>query len=229
MKENIVQKQIEQVTLLKNAMEESKNNFTKNSMIRLYKKGEILFRDKEKVHVFYFLLSGYVSLYKISNNHEKKVIFICKAGDMLNEVMIQKEYASIYAESLSECTVLAIEKKKLRSLMAKDYQLAEAMMESMATKIRRLYRQLKNTPNSVRLDHQLASKIWKLGRDFGVETEQGIEIQFDVTISFLAEMLGTKRETVSRQFRKLSELQIVSLNRRKLRIMDLERLEELIQ
>ncbi len=229
MKENIVQKQIEQVTLLKNAMEESKNNFTKNSIIRLYKKGEILFRDKEKVHVFYFLLSGYVSLYKISNNHEKKVIFICKAGDMLNEVMIQKEYASIYAESLSECTVLAIEKKKLRSLMAKDYQLAEAMMESMATKIRRLYRQLKNTPNSVRLDHQLASKIWKLGRDFGVETEQGIEIQFDVTISFLAEMLGTKRETVSRQFRKLSELQIVSLNRRKLRIMDLERLEELIQ
>ena len=161
MKENIVQKQIEQVTLLKNAMEESKNNFIKNSIIRLYKKGEILFRDKEKVHVFYFLLSGYVSLYKISNNHEKKVIFICKAGDMLNEVMIQKEYASIYAESLSECTVLAIEKKKLRSLMAKDYQLAEAMMESMATKIRRLYRQLKNTPNSVRLDHQLASKIWK--------------------------------------------------------------------
>lgn len=229
MKENIVQKQIEQVTLLKNAMEESKNNFIKNSIIRLYKKGEILFRDKEKVHVFYFLLSGYVSLYKISNNHEKKVIFICKAGDMLNEVMIQKEYASIYAESLSECTVLAIEKKKLRSLMAKDYQLAEAMMESMATKIRRLYRQLKNTPNSVRLDHQLASKIWKLGRDFGVETEQGIEIQFDVTISFLAEMLGTKRETVSRQFRKLSELQIVSLNRRKLRIMDLELLEELIQ
>lgn len=216
------------IFLLENATKKSKELFFENSIIRTYKRGEAVFRDKEQVNVFYFLLSGYLSLYKISSNHEKKVIFICKPGDMLNEVMIQKEYASIYAETLSNCEILAIEKKQLRSLMEKDFSISEAMMNSMASKIRRLYRQLKNTPNSIKIDHQLASKIWKLGRDFGIQTEEGIEIKFDVTISFLAEMLGTKRETVSRQFQKLCNLGIVSLNRRKLCILDLEALENFI-
>ena len=216
------------IFLLEHATNTSKTLFFENSIIRTYKKGESVFRDKEQVNVFYFLLSGYLSLYKISNNHEKKVIFICRPGEIINEVMIQKDYASIYAETLSKCEILAIEKKTLRSLMAQDYAIAESMMASMTSKIRRLYRQLKNTPNSIKLDHQLASKIWKLGRDFGSPTENGIEIKFDITISFLADMLGTKRETVSRQFQKLSSLGIVSFNRRKLCITDLQALEEFI-
>lgn len=214
------------INILKEASEESKRLFSNYARVRNYKKGEAIFRDKEEVGCFYFLLSGYVSLYKISSNHEKKVIFICKAGEILNEVMVQKEFASIYAEPLSECEIVFIDKRKLRMIMENDFSVAEAMMESMASKIRRLYRQLKNTPNAVRMDQQLASKIWKLGRDFGVETERGIEVKFDITISFLAEMLGAKRETVSRQFKHLVNKKMVELNRRRLCILNMDLLQE---
>lgn len=62
----------------------------------------------------------------------------------------------------------------------------------------RLCHQLKNTLGSIGLERKLAAKLWKLSRDFGVEREDGIEIDVDMSITFLADMLGTPRETASR-------------------------------
>ena len=73
-----------------------------------------------------------------------------------------------------------------------------AVMKSSVKKTRRLYRQLANTSNMVHVDCQVASKLWKLARDYGEVTQEGVKINFELSISFLADMVGSKRETVSR-------------------------------
>jgi CRP-like cAMP-binding protein len=197
--------------------------------LKQYGKRAVLFRDREGVGEFYFLVSGLVSLFKVSGMGERKVVFLCKEGEMLNEVIIGEEVASIEAEALTDCQVLVMKRKDLEQLMAYDYQFCKGVMESMAIKIRRLYRQMKNTPNSVRLDRQIGAKIWKLCRDYGNVCEEGVEIGFDITISFLAEMVGAKRETVSRQVKVLVEQGLIQVERRRVKVLDQEKLVEYIR
>lgn len=187
-------------------------------------RGTMLFSDRDCVDVFYFLAEGYVSLYKIGREGEKKIIFVCSGGEMLNEVMIQEDHASVSAQALTDCVLLTADRAAFQHLMASDYCLAEAVMRSMAVKIRRLYHQLKNTPGSVNLDRQLRAKLWKLAKDHGVPREEGIEIDFDLSRSFLAEMVGAKRETVSRQMNRLAGEGVIRICKKRILIPDPEKL-----
>ena len=78
--------------------------------------------------------------------------------------------------------------------------------------------QIKNTSNSITVDRQIALKLYKLARDFGIETDLGTEINFDLSITYLSEILGAKRETVSRQVKVLSELGLIKVVRKRFTI-----------
>ncbi|MCP1103468.1 CRP/FNR family cyclic AMP-dependent transcriptional regulator [Aequitasia blattaphilus] len=169
------------------------------------KKGNHLFWDKESVKYLYFVMEGQISLYKQSANGEKKVIFVYGSGNMLNEVMLQDLPASINCEAFSDSLVLYFPIKEFEKVLENDYPLCKAVMDSMATKIRRLYRQMKNTTGSLRGDKRIAAKLWKLSQDHGTPCQEGVQINLELTITYLADMLGSKRETVSRQLRLLSD------------------------
>lgn len=207
----------------------SSNNLTTlesiASLIKI-KKGSHLFRDKEDVKSIYFLVSGRVSLYKLNNLGEKKVIFAYGEGNLLNEVMLQNLPASINCEMLEDSIVLAFPIQKFWNVMEKDNALNRAVIESMALKIRRMYRQLKNTTNDLTGEKRLAAKLYKLSKDYGITQENGIKIDMNLTITYLAEMLGSKRETVSRQAKKLMEMQLIIMNKNEFIIPDQQKLSE---
>lgn len=212
------------VKVLQAANPSTQAAFVLYGILKQYRKGEHVFLDRTKVEQFYFMISGTAALYKLNHQHDKKVIFIYGAGEMLNEVMLQDEYASINCELLSDAIVLQIPKKQLLFCMSQDYLLAEAVMKSMAIKIRRLYHQLKNTSNSMRLDKQIAAKLWKLSRDHGVPCEAGFVIDFDLPITYLADLVGSKRETVSRQVKVLVEKDLIIVKKNRFYVKNREEL-----
>lgn len=173
--------------------------------LRRLTKGEHLFWDKEQVEHLYFVAEGSFTLYKLNSLGEKKVVFVYTCGEMLNEVMLQDLPASINCEALSDAQVLCFPIPDFLRIMSEDFALSKAVMDSMAKKIRRLYRQLKNTTGSVRGDKRIAAKLWKLSLDHGVVQNNGVRIDLDLTITYLADMLGAKRETVSRQMKLLTD------------------------
>ena len=189
-------------------------------------KGEHLFRDKDDVTNIYLLVSGTASLYKVNSLGEKKVIFVFGKGQLLNEVMLQDLPSSINCEMLEESWVLVIPIKKLWRVMTQDAELTKAILDSMALKIRRLYRQLKNTTNALTGEKRLAAKLFKLSKDYGIQQNNGIMIDIDLTITYLAEMLGSKRETVSRQMKKLVEMGLISMQKNKIIVLDQTKLSD---
>lgn len=140
--------------------------------------------------------------------------------------MLQDVTASINCEFLSDALVAMFCKKKFLTLMESDFGLTKAVIDSMALKIRRLYHQMKNTSNSVRLDKQIAAKLWKLSLDHGVKCKDGIMIDFDLTITYLADLVGSKRETVSRQVKILIEKKLIIISKSRFIIVDRELLLE---
>lgn len=202
------------------------NHILNQSEVKKYKSGDILFYDKEKVNIIYFVISGAVSLYKINENGQKKIIFILDRGKIINEVIIKDLPASINCQVVTESVILEIDRDELLSIMEKDFEFCKNVIYSLSMKTRRMYRQLKNTPNSVKIEKKLAAKIYKLGRDYGVKSEKGIEVDMDLTVTYLADLLGSPRETVSRTIKILQKNQLIIYENKRITIPNMNELSK---
>ena len=114
---------------------------------------------------------------------------------------------------MESARILAIPRKQLLALMETDARLMRFLFFSQSHKVRRLYRQLKNTTNATRGEKKMAAKLWKLARDYGKKEDVGFRICLKLTVTQLADMLGTKRETASRQLKVLVEQGLVRYDR----------------
>ena len=216
-------KDMKALEVFNNVCEETIEIILEQGEIRKYSKDTIVFYDKEDVSDIYIVISGTVSLYKLNENGQKKVIFILGEGKVVNEVIIKELPASINCRAFEDAELLKINKNKLLEIMKYDFELCKNIIISLSMKTRRMYRQLKNTPPSIKIEKKLAAK---LGRDYGVETEEGIVIKMNLTVTYLADLLGSQRETVSRALKILQDKKLISYKDKIILIYDLNKISE---
>ena len=83
-----VTKDMKALEIFNNVCDETIEIILEQGEIRKYSKDTIVFYDKEEVTDIYIVISGTVSLYKLNENGQKKVIFILGEGKVVNEVII---------------------------------------------------------------------------------------------------------------------------------------------
>ena len=206
----------------KNSISEIKNN---SDIIEL-KKNRALYFDRQILDYVYFLVSGNVSLVKSNENGENKVIFLLSSGAMINEPLMRKNSSGIECWGFEDAKILRISLKTFDKIMSKDYILVRNCMLFMEKRIRRLYRQLKNS-TSANIERKLAAKLYRLGTQYGIESPENnfILINLNLTVTYIAKMLGYQRETVSRSMKLLSDKAIILLKDRKFYI-DMEKAKQ---
>lgn len=213
---------IEEINDLKlfEGLKEKDLEFIANSSIRKkVKKGDLLFSEKSKLTNIYIVLDGKVSLFRLSEAGQKRVMFILDEGEIINEVVYDNLPSSISCEAFENSVVLGINKEALTYIMSKNFILTQRVMNSMGKKVRRLYRQLKNTV-PIRMDKKLAAKLWKLSKDYGKEINEGTLIDLDLSVTYLSDMLGSARETISRCISDLQNQELISYKGRKIVVYD---------
>jgi CRP-like cAMP-binding protein len=213
-----------QLDLLADCRPETKNIFLAQGTAVTCPKGHLCLRAGEDNHSLYFLLNGKVIIYNLTKNGGRKILFVLGNGHLANESITQ-EYNSVFCETLEPCHLFKIQRKVFLTLMEQDFALARTLLAYQEQKIRRLEYQLKNTVGNVYLERKLASKLWKLARDFGVPSQNGILIDMDLTVTFLADLLGAPRENTSRACRKLCGLGLIHMEKKKITIPDPEQLK----
>ncbi|MGK0467733.1 Crp/Fnr family transcriptional regulator [Clostridium sp.] len=191
-------------------------------IVKELKKSQMLFAERETTNNIYIVLEGNVTLYRLSEKGQKRIIYILNKGEIINEVIFDNFTTSINCEGFEDSTIISIKKVDLLNIMKQDFNLTEVIIYSMSKKIRRLYRQIKNTV-PVKMDKRVAAKLWKLSKDYGVQTEEGVLIDIKVNITYLADMLGSSRETISRAVKELENMGMVKIKNRKF-IVDSEKL-----
>ncbi|WP_207743065.1 Crp/Fnr family transcriptional regulator [Clostridium saudiense] len=191
--------------------------------VRQLKKGEHLFRDKEIIKSIYIVKSGKVALYKQSESAQKKVIFILGKDTVINEVIIDDLPASINCEAFEKAEILCFDRIKFLDIMKEDFELSKIIINSLAMKVRRLYRQGKNSI-PIKVEKRVAAKLWKLSRDYGIEIEEGTLIDLNITITYLADMFGAPRETISRALKILNNEGLIINKNKRIIVPDREKL-----
>ncbi|MGL5053799.1 MAG: Crp/Fnr family transcriptional regulator [Cetobacterium sp.] len=192
--------------------EESLNNLLKVSSCQEFKVGETLFLEHSFCDNIYFIIDGNVTVYKDNSDGRRKIIYLLPEGSFLNEAIIydETEKTSISCDAFTNVKVLVIPVKEMKKLINKHHDLGILIIKSLSKKTKRLYRQLKNT-TTISMSKRIAAKLWKLSKDFGYEIKEFHGFTVKVNNTYLAEMLGTNRETVSRGIKKLKELQLVKV------------------
>ncbi len=197
----------------KNSIVEIKNSA---DVIEL-KKNKALYSDRQQLDYVYFLISGNVSLIKSSESGENRVVFLLNESSMINEPLMRKNTSGIECWGFEDSKILRIGLKTFDKIMSKDYILARNCMLEMEKRIRRLYRQLKNLTSS-NLEKKLAAKLYRLGTQYGLkenEIEDYTYINLNLTVTYIAKMLGYQRETVSRSLKLLAQKEIILQKDRK--------------
>ena len=68
------------------------------------------------------------------------------------------------------------------------------------------------------MDKKLAAKLYRMGKEFGIEEDGWTLINANLTITYIADMLGCKRETLSRAMKILQDENLVKMQNKKVYI-----------
>lgn len=142
----------------------------------------------------------------------------------MNDQITKTSLPAVSCETIDESQVFMITKDEFLRLMEQNFMLTQAILSDYERKLFRMSHQLKNTLGCVNLDRKLASKLWKLSRDFGVKTEQGIYIDIPLSITELADFLGAPRESASRSLKKLVEKDLIEMESKRIYVKDMPRM-----
>jgi len=166
----------------------------------------------------YFLKTGKISIFKMNENGERKVIFILRNGEMINEVSFDKsKTTTVSCEAFEKSIILECRAKDFIKVMEDDFALTKNILVHTQNTNRRLYRQLKNSI-SIRIDKKLASKLYRIGKEFGVCKGEWTLLNVNLTITYIADMLGCKRESLSRAMKILQDENLVKIEGKKVYI-----------
>lgn len=218
---------IETMPLFREASPSTKAKMLNYAIVEKVEKGAYLFNVRDEIDRIYMIINGYVVLERINNQNHLRGIFLLSAGDLINEVIIDGHSSSISAKALSQLEVVSFSRNQLLEMMEQDFHFTKLYMDSMAKKIRKLYRQIANTTKMMTLESQIAAKLWKLGHDYGIKEQENIVIPFDLSITLLASLVGSNRESVSRVIKKMALANIVSITHKKCIIYQPEMLIQL--
>lgn len=192
--------------------------------IKQFPRGHVIMRARDDINQVYIQLSGKSMVYNLTHNGKRKIIFIFGKGVLLNENVLHVCPASLFYETLESSRIFIVPLNLFLRCMKEDFSLAKAVMEVQQCRIWRMGHQLKNTQGSIYMERKLAAKLWKLARDFGIQTPDGIEIDINLSVTLLADMLGASRETTSRLCSTLMDLGLMKIDRKRITIPDTQKM-----
>ncbi len=215
---------LEDLDLFRNVAPATLKSLNSCATIKTYKRSEQILQERVTSDNICILLSGNAFVYSLTNAGNRKIHFIFGPGALLNDTSVGRAASGSFCQAMDPCKVLCIPVKNFVRCMKEDFALTTALISAQEKKIWRLEHQQKNMASGIHLERKLAAKLWKLGRDFGVPFENGIAINLNLPVAFLADMLGVSRETASRLRSDLIRRGILSMNGKQIVITDPDRM-----
>lgn len=192
--------------------------------VKQFPRGHIVMRARDNLNRVYIQLSGKSVIYNLTHTGKRKIIFVFGEGVLLNEHVLCARPASLFCETLEKSRIFTVPRGQFLACMEKDFTLTRAVLETQECRVRRMGHQLKNTLGGIYMERKLAAKLWKLSRDFGIQTPDGVEIDLNISVTLLADMLGASRETTSRLCGTLIDLGLMKIHKKRITITDSQKM-----
>lgn len=193
--------------------------------VRGWTAGEMLFREGDAAASALILVRGLVKIHKHAEAGEELILSLCGPGDLLGEVtVIPEPIRSADASALQDVEAVAIAVSDLRALLTRHPRIALVMLELVFSRLRIADRRRLEFATAESLP-RVTSRLLELAERFGTLAPDGtLIVEMPISQEELASWAAASRESTARALRTLRELGLIETRRKRMVVLDLERL-----
>jgi len=194
-----------------------------------FKRRDFIFQANLTNNTVYILLEGRVKLSRLSDQGQENIQWFCFPGEFFGF----SEYtychdSGLYAQTLSNATLLLIAKQDFNRLVLQTPSLALVIIEQLSSRVRTLGDMLLHVACGS-AQGRLVNLLQRLSEIYGNPTSKEVNIAMYLTHQEIADMIGVCRQTVSTLLAGLQKRGMISSNRRGIVIHNLPGLNKLKQ
>ncbi|WP_421797638.1 Crp/Fnr family transcriptional regulator [Haliscomenobacter sp.] len=192
---------------------------------RCYKRGEYIYLPDEMSDRVFFLTDGRVKIGTYGDSGKEITKAILGKGDVFGELsLVGEDKRRDFAYTMEEATVCVVNVDEMKLLMRDHNALGLFIMKIMGSRVLEMEKRLESLvfkDSRTRIIEYLLESAEKNGRRVGFETE----VRKFITHQEIANLTATSRQTVTTLLNDLRDRNILTFDRRRLLIRDMEKLK----
>lgn len=192
---------------------------------RRLKKNTVIFHENDPSTAFYLVKTGRVKIYKTGMEGREQVLSILGDGQIFGDVpAFDGGPYPASAATMADSEIYLIRSEDFQALVRRYPEVAIKIIKVLGQRLRQSIELVRDL-SFKQVPHRLAGLLVKLSREYGADTENGRLIELPLSRQELADIVGTSRETITRELKKMEREGMLVVDRRHLTITDLERLQ----
>ncbi len=181
-----------------------------------YPANHLLFRDIDKADYVYRIQSGYIKIYKYSDNGDERIIGLLGPGDYVGLLVVLQNKFEYIANAI---TITAVSAKKMRTMdVINEYQRNTLFKESClncAITRSNLFQTHLVQSMSANTEERILNILKGLYQRFGYQFKEEYIVELPFSKIDLANLIGIQRETLSRHLAQMQSKKIIRVEKNK--------------
>ncbi len=215
---------VKNCNLFRQLTDEQIRRIETRSRIRVINRADPIYLPSQAADGVLLLVSGRVKLCHVTPEGKQSILSFIEPGEIFGELAIfDQGQREEYAEAVEKTQVVLIPLTEMQWLMDQQAEVSLGITKLIGLRRQRIERRLKNLlfrSNRERLVHLLLELV----ENYGLQNSSGIELKIRLSHQDLASVIGSTRESVTVLLGDLQSEKLISVARRKITILDLDRL-----
>ncbi len=187
-------------------------------------RGERLFDEGDDGDALYVVLDGKVKLTRTSSDGRENLISLMGPGEMFGELsLFDPRPRTMGAAAVTEVRLAALAHDDLRAWLNDRPDVAMHLLAALARRLRRTNEVMSDLVFTD-VPGRVAKALLDLAARFGVQQEDGLQVNHDLTQEELAQLVGASRETVNKALADFVARGWIHLHPKSVLLIDSERL-----
>ncbi len=206
------------------ALDDDASHALRASMVALkLNKGQVLFKEGQEGDRLYVVVHGKIKLGTTSADGRENLLSILGPGEMFGELsLFDPEPRTSTATAVTDVRLVSLAHDAVMGLVTSSPQTSLELLRRLAQRLRKSNEVLADLVFAD-VPGRVAKAIMDLGERFGVQKEDGLHVNHDLTQEELAQLVGASRETVNKALADFAARGWVKLEPRAVLVTDVER------
>lgn len=185
-----------------------------------YKRDHIFYMPDDPGEVLFILKKGRVQLYRMSPDGRKLVFVVLHPGAIFGHMaLVGQHLHQTYAQAIDDCVICIWNREQVEEIFIEKPQIAFRFLEALGDRLTQVEERLAEVTFEP-IATRLASLLLRLDGD-GTGKLNGY------THQYLADMLGTYRETTTQVLSQFKSQELIKTGRKTIEILDADGLEKI--
>lgn len=207
---------LETNTVFRHLTEEQFNGLSLDENIEFYKKGNIVYKEGNRIHGFYCVIKGIIKIYKTGIDGKYQIIRFAKQGDIMGfRSTISNELACTTSTTIEDSYICYIPGSSVVSLVKTNGDFAYDLLQIACKELGEANDYITDIAQKT-VRERLAEVLMHLKTTFNLDRESYLNIL--LTREDLANIVGTATESVIRLLSEFKNEGLIELKGRKIKI-----------